>query len=303
MSVVLVEDLETLSRVAADLARCDVIGLDCEGRRLSRDGQLSLLQIFSPAHNNVYLIDVLAPEIGLELLRAYLGELLSSERVLKVMHDCRQDSDALFHLAKLKLNNVFDLQMGYNAVLKQQYEAHPKYTEARPFKPSALPIGFAKLLKTYCQQDFAEKEGVRQDMIQNEQYWLQRPLIADQIAYASKDVQFLPKIYTQMKEQLLAANMQQAEVASAARLSEYRDNERGGQDQAATYAKSREDMSVLAKELSFPVVLVESAADLQELVETIRACAGCVSMSCELATVRQTVVIAVLVICCVSKER
>ena len=59
----------------------------------------------------VFLVDVLADHIGVAGLRDGLRAAFESDRLLKVMHDCRQDSDALFHLAGIKLDNVFDVQV------------------------------------------------------------------------------------------------------------------------------------------------------------------------------------------------
>ena len=39
-----------------------------------------------------------------------LRELLESTRVLKLVFDCRGDSDALYHQHSVKLRNVYDVQ-------------------------------------------------------------------------------------------------------------------------------------------------------------------------------------------------
>ena len=39
-----------------------------------------------------------------------LRELLESTRVLKLVFDCRGDSDALYHQRSVKLRNVYDVQ-------------------------------------------------------------------------------------------------------------------------------------------------------------------------------------------------
>jgi hypothetical protein len=59
----------------------------------------------------VFLVDVLSPSIGLEGVVEQLKDVFESSSVLKIIHDCRQDSDALFHLAGIRFTNVFDLQV------------------------------------------------------------------------------------------------------------------------------------------------------------------------------------------------
>jgi len=82
--------------------------------------------------------------LSLELITTYLKDPLESTSIVKVMHDCRQDSDALFHLAGIKLTSVFDVQLGHVTLLRKTYEEHPAYKPSKPFKDISLPIGFAK---------------------------------------------------------------------------------------------------------------------------------------------------------------
>lgn len=154
------------------LADEPVIGFDSEGVDLSRRGRLCLMQLYLPKSRRVVLVDTVGGEINMDNLRQCMGALLETAQVIKIMHDCREDSDALFHLAKVRLAGVIDLQVRcaaprrdahaharartyhthaaqlcHSAIQQARYESHPRYDARSPFRPSQLPIGFARLLK------------------------------------------------------------------------------------------------------------------------------------------------------------
>ena len=81
------------------------VALDCEGVNLSRLGSVELISVgFSPME--VFLVEV-GGEPDPDILKA-VKELFEDAKVTKIIHDCRMDSDALFHLHDIKLNNVHD---------------------------------------------------------------------------------------------------------------------------------------------------------------------------------------------------
>jgi len=84
------------------------IGIDCEGSNLSRKGRIYLVQIC--LGREVYLFDLECLEIASKIA-SHLQKVLENPSVVKVMHDCRMDSDALYHQFNIKLQNVFDTQV------------------------------------------------------------------------------------------------------------------------------------------------------------------------------------------------
>ena len=70
------------------------------------DGWSKCLQVF--ASHTCYLFDML--QINEDVLD-YLKAILEDENVTKVIHDCRQDSAALFYQFGIKLHNIFDTQV------------------------------------------------------------------------------------------------------------------------------------------------------------------------------------------------
>ncbi len=65
-----------------------------------------LLQI--QAEDTCYILDALTAQ-G-DVMKS-LKALLEDKTVVKVIHDCRQDSAALFYQKGIKLENVFDTQV------------------------------------------------------------------------------------------------------------------------------------------------------------------------------------------------
>src|SRR5262249_45983467 len=84
-------------RACAALLHCDRLAVDCEGVNLSRDGELTLVQIGTPA-GDVYLFDVLklrsSPD-SCHVMIATLQSLMADSKILKILHDCRRDAEAL----------------------------------------------------------------------------------------------------------------------------------------------------------------------------------------------------------------
>ncbi|KAI1263241.1 ribonuclease H-like domain-containing protein [Xylariaceae sp. FL1019] len=90
--------------------------LDLEGVNLSRDGTVSIVQIYDRTKNTTYLVDVYT--LGKDAFntrgnhsRKTLKSILESPSVPKVFFDVRRDSDALFAHFEVKLQGIHDLQL------------------------------------------------------------------------------------------------------------------------------------------------------------------------------------------------
>lgn len=85
-----------------------VISFDCEGINLGAKGQLTLIEI-GTTRGEAFIFDLLScPEMVLD---GGLKTLLESENVIKVIHDCRNDSINLYTQYDILLRNVFDTQV------------------------------------------------------------------------------------------------------------------------------------------------------------------------------------------------
>lgn len=91
------------------------IYLDLEGTKLSRNGSISIMQIFMQPTNQVYLLDILVlrekafntPSQSGTDLRA----ILQSESIPEVFFDVRNDADALFAHFGVSVEGVVDVQL------------------------------------------------------------------------------------------------------------------------------------------------------------------------------------------------
>lgn len=108
MLVTSVAQLQT--HVAPALAHARSVALDCEGEHLSRSGRLCVLQLCTDG-GALFIIDVLSPD-GAAMI-SQLKPALESTYLLKVLHDCRRDAEALLHQHGVRLSHVFDTQATY----------------------------------------------------------------------------------------------------------------------------------------------------------------------------------------------
>lgn len=137
------------------IAQHSVIALDCEGCNLSRTGRVCLIQVAIPSNpTEVFLFDLVDMSLGArQLVKHGLGTILADPQITKVIHDCRQDSDALYHQLGIRLEGVFDTQAAYVELMK---ERKAKVRGASGYVP--LP-GLNKLLKEYAGRENEAKQG------------------------------------------------------------------------------------------------------------------------------------------------
>ncbi|KAJ6794489.1 piRNA biogenesis protein EXD1 [Iris pallida] len=141
--------------------------------------------------NAVYLVDAVQ---GGEALVQACKPALESSHVLKVIHDCKRDSEALFFQFGIKLHNVFDTQVAYYLIEEQ---------EGKKRAPDDY-ISFVSLLADprYYGASYPEKEEVRVLLRQDPNFWTYRPMSDMMIRAASDDVRFLLQVYCKMMEKL-----------------------------------------------------------------------------------------------------
>lgn len=166
-----------------------VIGFDCEGIDLCRQGALCVMQLAFP--DAIYLVD--AVQGGDAVVKA-CKPALESGYITKVIHDCKRDSEALYFQFGIKLHNVVDTQIAYSLIEEQ---------EGRKRAPDDY-ISFVGLLADpyYCGVSYLEKEEVRVLLRQDPKFWTYRPMSEMMIRAAADDVRFLLSIYHKMMEKL-----------------------------------------------------------------------------------------------------
>lgn len=100
---------DTLSRLRLALSGHPLLALDCEGVDLDRHGEISLIQFAT--REECFIIDVQGTSTWTADVVAVVKPVLEEKEVCKIIHGCAADSDALFHLFGIKLQNVHDTQV------------------------------------------------------------------------------------------------------------------------------------------------------------------------------------------------
>jgi len=185
-----------------------VVAVDCEGVNLGREGRLCLVQIATS--NKPYLFDIV--EGGKDLFHHGLRKLLEDPLIMKVMHDCRLDSDALFHEHQVKLQAVYDTQIGFAIVQRQQSGTTP------------LPVGLNTLLRKFGMGATNEvKDAMKEEMQKDCGFWEKRPMSDIALLYARQDVTHLCLVQRQIDAILSKTSRSNLLKYSDNYLAQYRD--------------------------------------------------------------------------------
>ncbi len=161
--------LRTLSQ---QLASRSLLAVDTEFIRMDTFYPIpGLLQLAD--QEQAWLIDPLALPRPHELARLFYAETCT-----KVIHACFEDLEVIEILTRLRCRSVFDTQLAAS------------YLNYGP------QVGYQRLLHDELQIDIVKEES-RSD-------WLQRPLSAEQIDYAVKDVEHLLPLYEHLRQRLQA---------------------------------------------------------------------------------------------------
>ena len=180
------------------------IFMDLEGIKLGRHGSISILSLYIPPLNAVYLVDV--HELGSDAFNttgishqeASLKSILEREDRSKVIFDVRNDSDALFSHYGIRLQGVIDLQLMELARRRgstQWLSGLAKCVEHDSGLSSAA-ITEWKAQKAQGAQLFAPEKGGSYDVFK------ERPLKAEVVQYCTWDVVIMKRLYENYISQL-----------------------------------------------------------------------------------------------------
>ena len=140
------------------------VAFDCEGVNLSRFGSVEIVSVCFPTLN-VYLVDF-GGTVCPGILKS-VTDLFESASVTKVIHDCRMDCDALYHLHGIQVKNVHDTSC-FHSVEDSNLNDVLSY--------NGMSINSARDKSVY---------------IRNPRFWCTRPLTTTMVEWASSDVKSL----------------------------------------------------------------------------------------------------------------
>ncbi|CAE8631289.1 unnamed protein product [Polarella glacialis] len=204
---------DELRRLLQLLASEPLLCVDCEGADLSKGswrngqmqsdidvplhGRICLIQLGTSA-GEAYAIDLL--QLGQRAFELGLGKLLESEQPVKVVHDFRQDADALWHQFGVSVGGLFDCQLC--DIFLRRLQGHK----------TAYVQGSAKLLSAYGVElgsvpgygliTQEKKQAIHERFSQDRHLWERRPLPEDMLEYALQDVRPMPQLHFRLLQSL-----------------------------------------------------------------------------------------------------
>ena len=205
-SVIVVSNLEDLALFSSLVEGQEYLVFDVEGIRLSRTGQptVATIGILSEDHVHVFIFDLIEIEINFfgEQMRV-LKQILEDVAVTKIIHDCRQDSDALNEFFNIRLVGVFDTVIYYQNV-----------------------CGFRQRLNN-CLANYGIETNENRNLPENfydmnPDYWARRPLTDTHIAHASGDVAPLFKLRVKLLAECSPSALILMKEASEVAVNEFR---------------------------------------------------------------------------------
>ncbi|KAL4230381.1 nucleic acid binding [Mactra antiquata] len=182
----------TFYEAMAYIRKYSIIGVSVEGVVIGRAGKLCWFQIAVPDH--IFLFDVLS--IGKACFDEGIKELLETEDILKVFHDCRMVSDMLHHQYNIKLVNVFDTQVANVFVYRlKHHQDWPRYVE-----------GLSSCLFSHMNlsvEDVNWSVVREQKREEDEMVWMERPPQRHIVEAAVKNVKHLLELRTILMEKMM----------------------------------------------------------------------------------------------------
>ncbi|XP_021372129.1 piRNA biogenesis protein EXD1-like [Mizuhopecten yessoensis] len=172
-----VDDNAYVTEVVLEVKSHERIALFCEGVEVSRKGQLSVIIIGTTT--KVYIFDIL--KLGKEAFNNGLRDILQDKTKEKLMFDCREDSDCLYHQFKVQLSGVLDLQL-LEVMYRKTSSAPSSIDGACPSRRSEMVdaidnvTGFVKCIEVHTKDKDVRKAMDRSWIGYDGKKWLKRPL-------------------------------------------------------------------------------------------------------------------------------
>lgn len=166
MQYQLIENSESLQALCQQYTQAEVLAIDTEFvRTRTLYPRLGLLQVFDG--KQLALID----PIAIDDLSPF-WQLLTNEKIIKVLHACSEDLEVFLTSANCKPVNLIDSQIMMS------------------FLGHGLSMGYAAMVEHFT--------GIEVDKSESRTDWTKRPLTQKQLRYASADVEHLFNLYPKL---------------------------------------------------------------------------------------------------------
>ncbi|CAK8999295.1 unnamed protein product [Durusdinium trenchii] len=174
------------------------VAVDFEGVRLSRSGQLCLVQLTcSDVPSRVYVLDVHVLPRSLHIATPKglsIKTILEDPLILKIWFDPRNDVDALYHQFGIEPHNIFDLQLAEVAARRSKgltvnFVFSLQKCLAGCDRLDQSQKSFAEFINKCGKQLFEPEKGGSYEIFQK------RPLLDQILVYAAHDSRYLQLLY------------------------------------------------------------------------------------------------------------
>ncbi|XP_021372172.1 piRNA biogenesis protein EXD1-like [Mizuhopecten yessoensis] len=225
MKHTLIEDKGNLTSALSEIKSQKLLAVDCEGVHLSRLGELTLLTIATKAE--VFIFDI--QKLGQAAFDNGLREVLEDNSIEKLMFDCRQDSDSLWHQFKVKIAGVLDIQL-LEIMFRRDNFPSPQRTY-KSYRRSAMiddvenVYGYSSCVKLYLDDDDMIAKIIKGRQM-NDEIAKRRPLHEVLVQHCVADVSGFFLLYEKLKQS--DADLPRLRVASK----RYADIWRGKEDRS-----------------------------------------------------------------------
>ncbi|XP_063674245.1 piRNA biogenesis protein EXD1-like [Bolinopsis microptera] len=179
-----------------------ILAVDCEGLNLGRNGTLDIISVFSTSRLELFLFDITS--VGSQGFDNGLRDLFENPLITKLMFDCRQDTDALYHIFGVNIDGLVDVQLMdvFHSLNKQPKDRLPARSAPNYWSEVDKSITRVRGLGA-CIQTILGNEDVQtekrnvQVMMQSQpqNIWCIRPLPKTLADYCLEDVKYLFDLY------------------------------------------------------------------------------------------------------------
>lgn len=142
----------------------------------------------------VFIFDILkgGPQmfLGYDESNKGLKYILENKKILKLLHDCRNDWDSLLYQYSVRLYNFVDTQEAF-FVFKLFY-----------YHEITLPISLLNFIENILQIKLKYKDKFKSDIKDDPYLWEKRPIDKGNLNYAAEDVIHLIKAWMEIREKL-----------------------------------------------------------------------------------------------------
>jgi len=178
-----------------------LLAVDCEGVKLSRKGELTIVTVAT--EEKAYIFDVI--KLKQAAFDGGLREILQDKSREKLMFDGRQDSDGLWHQFGVKLAGVLDLQL-LEVMYRRENSASPGMSAIHKRRSQRVDeveniYGFLRCMELYI-KDYGvlkTKEDGKKLLRSDVKVWKLRPLPDNLLRYCAIDTLEQFKLYKKLK--------------------------------------------------------------------------------------------------------